>query len=422
MLFRACLTPADGEVVVSVLGLDLTGNDQPALRRANSSVVLRLIARDGPISRRELARRSALTPAAVTQITGDLIAGGLVAEVGPTAERGPRGGRPRTLLDLTADRYHVVAVQIGVGMVHVALTDLRARVLRRGEVARGSEDGASLVDRIVAAAERLLSEADVRRDRVLAVGVAVAGLTNPASGVDLVASRDGWISVALRTALGDRLGGPVVVEEHVRAMALAESWFGAAQAEEQAALIWFGTTIGVGLVAGGEPLVGAHHRAGQLAHVVVERGGPPCACGRRGCLDAVASALAIARRAGAPVGTDMQPMRYVRAAVERGDPTAARAVADAARYVGAAIADLTMLFDPGLVVLAGLAWDLPQVVLPAVEAALAEELAQAPYRPPRLALTRFGAELPLAGAASLALREVYLDPTVFVGRRVGAAA
>jgi glucokinase len=257
---------------------------------------------------------------------------------------------------------------------------------------------------------------------VLAVGVAIAGLTDPASGVDLVASRDGWTSVELRSALGERLDAPVVVEENVRAMALAESWFGAAQNEDHAALVWFGATVGVGLIVGGEPLVGAHHQAGLLAHVVVERDGPLCACGRRGCLDAVASAIAIARRAGAPAGRELQAMPYLRAAVDRGDAAAVRALAQGARHVGAAIADLTMLFDPGLVVLAGLASDLPEVVQPPLEDALDRELARGPHRRPRIALTRFGADLPLAGAASLALREVYMDPAAFVGRRAGAAA
>ncbi len=158
------------------------------------------------------------------------------------------------------------------------------------------EDGPEAVlERLAAFASDLAA-----REPVTAVGVAVPGLVDDAAGRAVVSVNLGWRDVPLRERLGEALGLPVAVAHDVRAAALAEGELGAARGCRDWLLVTLGTGVGAAVVLGGSPYGGAHSAGGELGHLVVVPDGPECACGGRGCVEALAPAGAIERRAGRP--------------------------------------------------------------------------------------------------------------------------
>ena len=199
----------------------------------------------------------------------------------------------------------------------------------------GREDGADAVlGRLAEFAADLAAAEPVR-----AVGVAVPGLVDEAEGRAVVSVNLGWRDVALRDRLQAELGLPVAVAHDVRAAALAEGELGAARGCRDWLLVTLGTGVGAAVVLGGVPYGGAHGAGGELGHLVVVPDGPECACGARGCVEALASAGAIERRAGRPV----------QEAIADGDPVWREAI-DA---LAAGLAAYAVVMDPERIVVGG---------------------------------------------------------------------
>jgi len=180
----------------------------------------------------------------------------------------------------------------------------------------------------------------------VAAGVGFPGLVDVERGVarSSVILRE-WRDVPLAAELGRRLALPVALDNDVHQAARGEL---AARGGGEPDLLFVavGTGIGGALVLRGAIWGGAGGLAGEVGHVAIERDGPECACGRRGCVGAVASAGAIERRLGLPRGG-------LPAAVAANDARATAALAEAADALGFALASVVNLLAPPLVVIGG---------------------------------------------------------------------
>jgi len=197
----------------------------------------------------------------------------------------------------------VVAVDVGGTELKGGVLDAGLATVCEVREPTGAGDGADAVlERVAALLERLRREAAARGRGVVAVGVAVPGIVDDAAGTAVWSANLGWRDLALAPRLEQALGLPVAVGHDVRAGALAEGAIGAARRARDWLFLPVGTGISAAVSLDGRPH--AHSPfAGEIGHVVVDPGGPPCACGARGCLEAIASARAIgaryAERAGA---------------------------------------------------------------------------------------------------------------------------
>ncbi len=217
------------------------------------------------------------------------------------------------------------------------------------------------------------------------VGVGVAGLVDGSGRVLAAPHLRGVEGPGLAEALGQVLGRPVVVGNDATCAAVAEHWRGAARDADDAVVVTVGTGIGAGLVVGGRIVHGGHGFAGEPGHQVVDPLGPACPCGRRGCWERVASGSALgaaARQAAAGgdadalvalAGGDPLAIRgeHVMAAAVAGDRTARGLVADLAHWLAVGLANLVVVVDPAIVVLAGGLSAAGPLLIDAVEAALA---------------------------------------------------
>jgi len=332
------------------------------VRRLNQSAVFQVVHRHGPVSRVDIATRLNLSPAAVTNITSDLIDRGLVFEA-RKAERGGVGRR-RVLLEVAYDTAYVAGIKVSNVGLTCALTNLNAEVVHAAQRPLASTDPGAVVDAIEAAFGDLGAAVG---QPLAALGVNLPGLVDADRQTVRHSPLLGWSQVPLGQLLHDRLGVSVLVENDVNALALAEAWFGRGREHDGFLVVTLGRGVGLGIVLGGEVYRGPHGGAGEFGHVLLDPHGPETRYAAPGTVEAFLSDDALMREARRRVAgfPDDGTAELVAELAQRGDAAAAAVVADAGRALGRALSVLVNVFAPSLIVLSGEGMRAADVMLPA---------------------------------------------------------
>jgi glucokinase len=302
----------------------------------------------------------------------------------------------------------VAAIDVGGTRVKAALVDREGT--ERVVLTQATPSGLDVPGALVALAERtvdsLRSEAQslgYAGDAgdamdVAACGLVVPGIVDDDAGVARYSSNLGWRDLEVMPALGDRLGIPVALGHDVRAGLLAEHRWGAATGARHALFLPIGTGIAGALMLDGHVVV-ADGWSGELGHVVVDPGGPLCACGARGCLEAIASASAIARAYAARTGERAGADR-VAELVAQDDRVAMAVWAVAVDALARAIVMAVTLTGLDLVLVGGGLARSGTVLLDPLASAVAESLTF--QRSPQIVAAALGDRAGCLGAACLA--------------------
>jgi N-acetylglucosamine repressor len=354
-------------------GSELLGDDQlsrQGIRRGdrqlmvdmNRNLVLNVL-RTGAASRAEVVRTTGLSPATVSLIVSELIESGLVNEVG---EGKSSGGRPPLVLRLDDERNYVVGVKLMRHVISLAVTDLRAEVVY-SEVVDLSPDAVRpglVLDALCSAVKDTVRKAGVALDQVVGIGIGLAGLVDADTGVCRYSPSFGWTDVPVAEPITERLGRPVLVDNDVNTLTVAEQWFGRGHGVDDFVVVTVGEGVGAGIVVEGRLYRGAKGAAGEVGHMRLDGEDAPCRCGARGCLEAASSDGAVRRYLAEAVrqgeasaipsdSTSSVTIAAVREAAEGGDEVATRALVRAGRNLGLGIANLVNLLNPRLVILSG---------------------------------------------------------------------
>jgi predicted NBD/HSP70 family sugar kinase len=328
--------------------------DSRAMREVNRSLLLDLIRRSGRVSRTDLARRSELTKPTVSAIVEELISEGVVQEVG-LGQSVPTGGRRARLLEFNDSSAAYLGLRLGVHTTCVAVADARGSI-------RGLECAPTPVDQpedVLAAAlalvEPALRQAQIPRERLQGVGVALGGLVDARTGQCVSSPSLGGRSFPVRDWLQQALGLPVTVSDVADAAALAELRLGIAQGCRNFVWIYLGTGLGAGIVIDGHVYSGHRGFGGQLGQCRWAHGGPT--------LEALASGRALVERARelreerpadyadvfpeSPSAADL-----IRLALS-GDETCRKLLEEGGSRLGFGVAQLVNLLNPELVVVGG---------------------------------------------------------------------
>ncbi|MDQ3742387.1 MAG: ROK family transcriptional regulator [Actinomycetota bacterium] len=326
-----------------------------SLRDHNRRRVLEELQRRGTASRADLARITGLSRSTISSLVGELQDSGLVVETAPNGgDRGHAQGRPPVLLTLDRRAGAIVGIDFGHADVRVAVADLSRTIL--AERARDIDVDHAGTAALDAAAELVidaLGEASIPRDRVLAAGMGISGLVDHEK--DLVhrsAILPSWADIRPGAEMHSRLGVPVFIENDANLGAMAEVALGAAKGVQNAIYLMIAAGIGAGVVVDGRIIHGVAGTAGELGHVLVDDNGPICRCGNRGCLETLAAGPAIVELLARTHGPSLS-LAQVLELVEQEDPGALRAVADAGRAVGRALAALVNVLNPEAIVIGG---------------------------------------------------------------------
>jgi glucokinase len=314
-------------------------------------------------------------------------------------------------------------VHIGVGEVHVALTDLFARPIHTHTFQHATDAPAGdVLAAIEDTTHHVIGASGVDPDAIVGLGVGASGLVNCHTGVNVLAPNLGWHDVPIRDQLTSRLGLPVFVDNNVRAMALAEALFGAAQDVGVLAFVYARVGVGAGFVVGGQ-LFRGRAGAGEIGHVtILADNGIQCRCGNTGCLETLVSEPAIVRlaqaiAAQAPDGVLAQhldragqsPIHAIFDAARSGDPATCDLLNQRARYMGIALANLVNTLSPELIILGGIFDTGQDVLLPVVESTLRDCAFANLGEDVRLQTPTFGPESGVIGAAALALDAFFYE-------------
>ncbi|MCS6843119.1 MAG: ROK family protein [Caldilineales bacterium] len=313
-----------------------------------------------------------------------------------------------------------VGVDLGGTKILVAVVNADNKVCGEAKQATHAEEGQdAVIQRIVATVREALDDADAKLSAVETVGVGAPGATDIATGMVHYAANLGWQDVPLAARLRDKLGAPVFVDNDVNVGTLAEYLLGAGRGVQHMAAMFVGTGIGGGLIVNGQLYRGFRGAAGEIGHVAVVPDGPTCGCGRRGCLEAVASRTAIERDVQAAL--DAGRLSVVRdliaaskrrrltsgiiaKALEQRDPLMEEVIGRVQRFLAMGIANLVNILDPEMIVLGGgVVESLGQgFIEPVAAAARADFLAKKDAERVRIVPATLGDRAGAVGAALMA--------------------
>ncbi|MEU3186100.1 ROK family transcriptional regulator [Streptomyces sp. NPDC006923] len=317
-----------------------------------ASLVFTTVLSHGPLTRLEIARRTVLSSAAVTKAVRPLMEAGYLIE-GVAEDARPALGRPANLVRVDGGRALFIGVKVTGDEIIAVLTDLCCRVRVARHLPLTDRRPGPVLASITGLAQELLTEADGFGVQVRGLGLAVSGDVDRAAGVVRYSPFLDWRDVPLAELAATVTGLPVTVDNDVRALTVAEQWFGAGVGLSDFALVTVGAGIGCGLVVHGRVVSGAHGVAGEIGHLPIDPLGPPCHCGNTGCVEAIAGDSAIVRRVREVTGLPVADPAGALELAHRGDPGAKEAYARAGEAIGRAIGAVVNVLGPQRVIISG---------------------------------------------------------------------
>ena len=376
------------------------------LRRTNLSAVLRLVHELGPQRRADLTDATGLNRSTVLSVVDELGALGLVTETEAVSD-GSRG-RPSAVVTANGNEVVAIGVEIAADRARLATIGLGGEVHHTIDVdVHPSSAGPTRTAEAIGAAS---VDVLVGRPKVVGVGTAVHGMVDHAGR--LAASPNlGW--PALDLAADSRRWQPPHVPtffgNDAALGALGELRRGIGR--EAAQLFYLSAERGIGgaSITSATPQLGQHGFAGEVGHMVVDRGGRPCECGSRGCWETEIGETALLRKAGRRRDNQAGASGVIHAA-RNGDTRALDAVDDVARWLGFGLGNITNLTDPEIVVCGGYLAEVLNLAQGVVLDEMASVRVPSGLEPPKIVPSSLGADAALVGAAEIAFDHLLADP------------
>lgn len=394
--------------------MSLSGTNLLKVKDYNVAVVLNLIRKYEPISRREIADRTGLSFQTVTNLTHNLLQSGVIQE---GLELRGNGLRQSRSVQINPNAAYAVGIHIDRAKLTLVLTNFKARVLWREEIMLAADQSArSVLPLIPQIVDRAIGETGISKEQLLGLGLAVPGPLDIEAGCLLnVPNLNDWANHPIRNELEELLNLRVLLDEDVTAIVLGEQWCGWGTEHLNVLYLYVGIGIGLGIVSNGHALRGWKGNIGQIGHVQIDPAGPLCHCGKRGCLEAYCTADAILRDARIAVlnrdplsGPQLSDLPHrIEDIVASDDPIFVEVLRQAAKRLGTALGEAIAILDPELVLLGG---DMLQKLGDGFVETLVLEIPKSamPSKPlPPVKSSSFGADAGVIGAATLVLHDAY---------------
>ena len=382
----------------------------------NRILIRNIIRKLGPIARYELAKETGLTPPTVTVIVNEFIEDGIVHEVGFGESS---GGRRPVMLELNSKAAFIFAVRLQRDEVVTALFDIGGNILNQNKRTLDTSVAEDVVEAVGNSYDWLIENTGIDKEKVLCCGLASPGLINTHRGLIQHSSNLKWDKVPLGAMLSKRLYGiPVHVENISNAAALAEKEYGSGRGYHDLIYLNLSVGIGAGFIIGGEIYGGTRGYAGEIGHMtLMPDGGPECACGRLGCLEAICGVRAITERMKRElpdcifeeygvnkIKLNMSDL-FLPSIVETKEVR--MILTEVGRWVGITVANLVSIFNPELIILGG---ELPKAGGNFIEAVV-EEMNKSVLKEfvgtVKVVRSKMKEDPPLIGAYTLALEMLF---------------
>jgi N-acetylglucosamine repressor len=325
----------------------------------NTNLVLKTIFDNESIGRAEIARITSLTRTTVSDIVAELMAEGLVKEVGMGVST---GGKSPILLSLVADSRYLIGLDLARQKFSGAIVNLRGEIRYKVDHDIQGLDGEAALASVYAILDRLTHTS---YKPLVGIGIGTPGLINTNEGVVVNAVNLDWKDLSLAKPLQDKYQLPILIFNDSQAAAMGEYTYGRDHTlDDNLIVINARNGIGAGIIINRQLFQGDGGGAGEIGHVVVvPEGGQLCRCGNRGCLETVASSQAVVKRMQAlasqsgsnqPVQSTQEiTLNSIEQAFSSGDLTARQVVLESGQYMGMAISSLVGTLNIRKIVLMG---------------------------------------------------------------------
>ncbi len=332
---------------------------QKALHRFK---ILGLIRTKELISRKDLAFETGLSQASVTGITADLVKEGLIEEKESGAYK---GGRRPTLLAIRPDGVHVLGINMSVTQIRLVIVNFQVEVRATHivDLAKSYYSPEEIIELITRAIQACMWEANLSREQISGVGVGIPAPVDAATGIIYFLPNYGWEDIPFREMLQKKINHPVFIDNSSNNLAIGEYWNGSGKGVDNFLVITLENGVGAGMVINGQLVRGHLGIAGEFGHICAELDGPPCRCGRNGCVEVFLGNIYILRQArelvklgnwSAPLpessNIDFSEMLEE---LKRGNEELEAMYSKAGRVLGVGIYNMIAMLDPDLVIITG---------------------------------------------------------------------
>ena len=378
---------------------------QRLLKGINRMALVRHLCANPGLSRADLATSVQLTKSTVGLLVRELIAEGWLLERESVAT-GDLGRRP-TPLYIDPARLLLLGAEIGIEAVRVVATSLVGEVVASVTVSHGANRGANAcIDRLTKALLKVRAQLDGAAQEVIGVGVGLPGGVDESTGFLHFAPNLGWRDVAFGAQLEAALvnsslaGVPLFLQNEADVAALGELEFAEGTASDPLVYVSINHGVGAGVIVDDRLLTGSRGFAGEIGHTILERNGPPCSCGRRGCAEALIGVRAMLP-ATSTKSRETTPMADLARRLAAKDEAVTRSVEKAGDFLGTLLQNLAAAYDPACIVLGGAVAELGDPFVQPALRSLRDHCAAANLPVPTVRLSQFGADAVAIGAAAL---------------------
>ncbi|MEV0803605.1 ROK family transcriptional regulator [Kribbella sp. NPDC050281] len=363
-------------------------------RIARSGEILELVRHGRANTTGQLADELGIARSTVNDRVDVLLAAGLLSLDGPSAD-GSRG-RPAATLSFSPRAGLTLAAQLGISGIRLAATDLAGEILTSTMIDIDLADGPEAVlSEVTRTYDGMLEQLDADPARVHGIGFGMPArveLASQGGGAD-------WTAESVCEVLNRWMDVPIFVDHDVNLLAFGEH---CARTDEPEVLVCVkvGTVIGCGVVVNGKVIQGVSGLAGEIGHTRVGASEVPCSCGNLGCLNAVASGGALARRLRAE-GVDAPNARAVATLARSAHVEAGHAVRIAGRDIGEVLAGVVNLLNPGVISLWGYLAEAEEQLIAGIRESIAKSAQSGPAGDVRIEPATMGPDAGLYGAAMM---------------------
>ncbi len=315
----------------------------------------------------------------------------------------------------------LLGVDLGGSHVSAALVDQAGKILQRRKAPTPVESGPDgIMPAIIELLREVIAVTGVTKREIVGIGVGIPGLIDSSLGLSIFSPNLFWHNVQVVRPIEREFNLPTFMDNDVRCATLGEAWYGAGRGASSLICLTIGTGIGSGIMIDGQLIRGATESAGEIGHVTIEKDGPLCNCGNHGCLEALASGPAIARRAQEAVkkGVDTVMLAMVGGHAEKidagvvaqaarqGDPAAWEIIELTALYLGIGIANYINLINPELVIIGGGVAQAGELLLAPIRRVVGQRAMKVQATAARIVPARLGEDAGVIGAAALVLERL----------------
>ena len=340
---------------------EITKANKSLIKQINTSSILRAIRENGCVSRIEISKITGLTPATVSSSVNRLIKMKLVKEIGSGQSS---GGRKPILLELNHESTLILGVHISAKEISLGIVDLDSNILATNVISVGTEkEYQSMLKLIKKGIYDLVEQTKVDFEKIVGLGVAIAGLTDPVKGIVLLFPALNWKYEKIKKDLEVEFNLPVAIENDSRAMALGERWFGVAKDVSNFIFMQVDVGVGSGICMDGKLLTGVTYGAGEIGHIPINTDDTLCVCGRKGCLETKISTAAIIERFGHGLRAglncrfcgpnDKPTIEQIVEWGNEGDELSIDVLRETGSYIGIGLSIYINLFNPSMIILGG---------------------------------------------------------------------